>query len=63
MIDVSRYFAINGSKSETLPVTSGVLQVSHLGPLIFNKFLNDISNCFNNTNIALYSDDLKKIKI
>lgn len=48
-----QYVAINGSKYETLSVTSRVTQGSHLGPWLVNIFLNDISKCFKNTNVVL----------
>ena len=50
---------INGVSSNTIPITSGVPQGSHLGPLFFVIYLNDIANCFKYSKFILYADDLK----
>jgi len=47
------------SFSRVIRVSSGVPQGSHLGPLLFNIFINDISNVFKHSNFLLYADDLK----
>lgn len=59
----TQFVAINNSKSLTIDVSSGVPQGSHLGPLLFNIFLNDIGQCFNSTKHTLYADDLKIYKV
>lgn len=53
---------INGHRSRSTEVTSGVPQGSILGPLLFNIFVNDIGACFHNTKFLLYADDLKVYK-
>lgn len=38
---------------------SGVPQGSHLGPLLFNVFINDIHECLRHSEFLLFADDLK----
>jgi hypothetical protein len=49
----------SGSKSRRFSVRSGVPQGSHLGPLHFILFINDVFSCFKSLCILLYADDLK----
>ena len=37
----------------------GVPQGSHLGPLLFNIFINDIHSCFQYSKFLCFADDLK----
>ena len=54
----SQYVKINNSKSNLLPVTSGVPQGSVLGPMLFIYFINDLPDiCSVDTKI--YADDTK----
>lgn len=50
---------IESSFSDYIHVPSGVPQGSHIGPLLFLLFINDISEIFTNSQCLLYADDLK----
>lgn len=51
---------IDGKASEYLPVTSGSLQGSLVGPLLFVIFINDLPDAIlEQTSTALYADDTK----
>lgn len=47
------------SISNTIYVLSGVPQGSHIGPVLFNLFINDLPNCIVNSSILMYADDCK----
>lgn len=55
----SQIVVIAGFKSDSVAVTSGVPQGSLLGPLLFNIYINDVGNCFLNSQTILYADDMK----
>lgn len=48
-----------GSLSSVVTVTSGVPQGSHLGPLLFILFVNDVECILNLMNVLIYADDMK----
>ena len=45
--------------SDTLKVTSRVPQGSHLGPILFNIFINDLPTVISHSSILMYADDVK----
>lgn len=53
------FVAVNGYQSETYKTTSGVPQGSHIGPVLFNMFVNDIPNYLQFSECYMYADDLK----
>ena len=56
LVQASPTRAINGAKSEWIPVNSGVPQGTVLGPTLFNIFINDITDNIN-SEIRLFADD------
>lgn len=54
----SAFVKINNSMSEVFEIPSGVPQGSHLGPLIFLLFINDLCDWIKSDKV-LYADDLK----
>ncbi|KAL4085243.1 hypothetical protein QTP88_027102 [Uroleucon formosanum] len=48
---------------EHFDIPSGVPQGDHLSTLLFNIFINDLPNVITNSNILLFADDAKLVKI
>ncbi|KAJ8712619.1 hypothetical protein PYW07_005461 [Mythimna separata] len=53
------FVAVNGFRSPIYEITSGVPQGSHVGPIMFNAFANDIPHCLKFSECFMYADDLK----
>lgn len=58
----TQYVVVKGFESKTYTVTSGVPQGSHLGPWLFNIFINDIVSYIKHSSAYLFADDLKICK-
>ena len=59
LFDRNSYVQIEGTKSRKFITPSGVPQGSHLGPLLFLLFINDLPHIIEFSNILLFADDIK----
>ena len=63
LTDRKQHVTVNGSKSKVFDVSSGVPQGSVLGPVIFVIYINSMLAKSGSSDLYLYADDLKEIKI
>jgi hypothetical protein len=59
LTDRQQIVRVGQTYSETQPVTSGIIQGSVLGPLLFNIYINDIDSCLSHSKILKYADDIR----
>lgn len=57
------FVALSGYRSGSYMVTSGVPQGSHVGPVLFNIFVNDLVAVLKYSECFMYADDLKFCRI
>jgi len=55
----SQRVIINNVTSRRIEVTSGVPQGSHLGPMLFNLFINDLPSVLRHCAVFMFADDVK----
>lgn len=59
----SQSVVLGGYISQNMYISSGVPQGSHLGPLLFILYINDILKIFTHSNVLIYADDTKIYRV
>lgn len=57
------FVVVNGFRSAAHKITSGAPQGTHLAPILFIMFINDLPECFRFSQPFLYADDLKFARV
>jgi ribonucleases P/MRP protein subunit RPP40 len=57
-----QYIFANGKSSSLLPLTTGIVLGSVLGPILFSLFINDITSQITSCSYHLYADDVQLYK-
>ena len=60
--DRTQKVVLNGKKSNSIPVTSGVPQGSVLGPILFTMFVNDLPSVVSSP-VYMFADDTKIFRV
>ena len=57
LLDRAITVRVEGSHSKSYPISTGVIQRSHLGPIIFAVFANDLTTAVQRSLTELYAED------